>query len=730
MTPEQQKELTLFAADLINQIRQQAGTPLITVTHGSIELGKKIVKEGYNDPSWDVFGPHMTDGQGHNDNYLDSINAGENVNGALTSWRAENGQWVKNEHNPVQSMDTLKQTIYSDVLSMMFADAPSSWGHSLNFVNYGVFEIPKATLGFGIDKYGYTHYDFLAGTSEELHNNPYTIPSNSELIAEYNNAKNDQAAKQAAFDSAKSTNDTAQKALSDTKTDKQAEDNNVTSAQASLAKAESALNDATNNLTNAQNALVQAQAVQASAQQAVDNLSADLKTKQAAVDKASQELNDAKAALSDAQSNLNTKQSSVKNATQALNQTKQAVIAAQQAIDNANAKAQQVKNTLEQAKKNTQTAQAALQAAKDQLTTDQKTQENAQKAVDNFNADQATKQAAVDKAQQALNQANDQLTTAKNTLNQATQKLTSLQTIATDKANAVTAAKETVKNDQTKLTDLNNHLADMKNAPAKLAAAKQAASQADQALADAKAELQKQQDALVPFTEAIKAAQAKVATAQKAADQASQAVKDAQSNLAEANNKLADAKMTDAQRYNKRVVVSPVNLTAGDSVPAPKLANALTLNDNNGFSLVVNNGTAAELPAGTTAQWANEAKVQADANNAGSYTEDVLVTFPDGSQTIVKVEMTVAAKKVNSRTNENRLAFTASNTVNSFESSNAKSAYTSNTDSNVMTREAYKASQKNKLPQTGNVNESGLVALGLALAATTVSLFGLKKREN
>ena len=146
--------------------------------------------------------------------------------------------------------------------------------------------------------------------------------------------------------------------------------------------------------------------------------------------------------------------------------------------------------------------------------------------------------------------------------------------------------------------------------------------------------------------------------------------------------------------------------------------------------MVVNNGTAAELPAGTTAQWANEVQVQADANNAGSYTEDVLVTFPDGSQTTVKVEMTVAAKEVNSRTNENRLASTASNTVNSFESNNAKSTYTSNTDSNIMTREVYKASQKNQLPQTGNANESGLVALGLALAATTVSLFGLKKREN
>lgn len=123
-------------------------------------------------------------------------------------------------------------------------------------------------------------------------------------------------------------------------------------------------------------------------------------------------------------------------------------------------------------------------------------------------------------------------------------------------------------------------------------------------------------------------------------------------------------------------------------------------------------------------------KPQADANNAGSYTEDVLVTFPDGSQTIVKVEMTVAAKKVNSRTSKTQLALTTSNAVNSFKNNNAKNAYTSNTDSNIMTREAYKASQKNQLPQTGNDNESSLVALGLALAATTVSLFGLKKREN
>ena len=95
--------------------------------------------------------------------------------------------------------------------------------------------------------------------------------------------------------------------------------------------------------------------------------------------------------------------------------------------------------------------------------------------------------------------------------------------------------------------------------------------------------------------------------------------------------------------------------------------------------------------------------------------------------------MTVTAKKTNGQANETRLASTASNTVNSFESNNAKSAYTSNTDSNIMTREAYKASQKNqngKLPQTSASEGNGLIALGLVLVSLTASLFGLRKSSN
>ncbi len=274
-----------------------------------------------------------------------------------------------------------------------------------------------------------------------------------------------------------------------------------------------------------------------------------------------------------------------------------------------------------QAKQAVQDAHSALQQAKDQLATDQKTQQSAQKAVDNFNAGQA----------------NSELASAQQSLTQAKQNMAHLQKITDNKAQAVKNAQATVKKDQNKLADLNHQLPTMKNAPHQLTVAK--------------AELQKEQDTLKLFTEVIQQVQTKVNTAQKKANETAQVVRNAKLDLAEANAKLADAKMTDAQRYGKQVVVNPVNITAGDPVPAPKLANALTLpvsraNGVSTLSLVVNNGQAAELPAGTTAVWANEAQVKADAQQAGNYTEDVLVTFPDGSQVTAKAQMKVVAAKV------------------------------------------------------------------------------------
>ena len=54
-------------------------------------------------------------------------------------------------------------------------------------------------------------------------------------------------------------------------------------------------------------------------------------------------------------------------------------------------------------------------------------------------------------------------------------------------------------------------------------------------------------------------------------------------------------------------------------------------------------------------------------------------------------------------------------------------------NSNIMTREAYKASQKaqkSALPQTGDAKQTGLVALGLAAASMLAGALGFQKREN
>lgn len=708
----------------------------MVVTPNSLAFTNKIIKEGYNDPSWDVFGPNMFNGKGHNVQYFNELHTaiGENVDGGLESWAyADNGSLVKNPIK-VQTMDSLKESIYKGIRDMMFEDGDSNWGHAANFADYGT-TVESPVLGLNFDKYGYTHFDILGayGSNSNLGQNPYAIPSNAELVAELNSAKRDQSAKQTTADNAKSANDNAQQALKDAQADKQADDEAVANAQTSLNKAQTALNSAAAQLTNAESTLNQSKAAQESAQQAVNNMSADLKTKQQAVAKAQQGLNDAKDALSKAQASLDSRKNRVSSAEQALSQAKRAVTDAQKAIDNANATAQKVKDALIQAKKATLNAQSALQTAKDQLAIDQKTQQIAQKAVDNFNADQVTKQAAVKQAQQTLDKANDELTSAHQALAQAKQSLAHLQKVADSKAQAVKNAQATVKKDQAKLADFNNQLVALQNAPQQLAAAQQKADRASQELIDAKDALQREQLALQPFTEAIQRAQDKLIATQKKADQTAQAVKDAKRDLDKANTKLADAKTTDAQRYGKQVVVNPIDSNAGDPVPDPKLANALTLpvskNNDGTLSLVVNNGQAAELPAGTTAAWANKAQVTTDAQHTGNYAEDVLVTFPDGSQTTVKAQMKVAANVAGQGVSVSR-----NGTISSSSGHRTAENSTSNvgSETRLMTREAYKVTQQAKqsqLPQTGNDQSSILAMLGLTLLTTTMmTMFGVKKR--
>lgn len=54
-----------------------------------------------------------------------------------------------------------------------------------------------------------------------------------------------------------------------------------------------------------------------------------------------------------------------------------------------------------------------------------------------------------------------------------------------------------------------------------------------------------------------------------------------------------------------------------------------------------------KLPANTTVTWADANQVKQDAQTAGDYTENALVTFPDGSTTTVATKLHVLAVKDN-----------------------------------------------------------------------------------
>ncbi|CAM2754421.1 SEC10/PgrA surface exclusion domain-containing protein [Ligilactobacillus salivarius] len=144
--------MSLFVADLINQIRQQFGTQKTIITPKSLEYANKIVA-GYNEENWDAFGEHMTDGKSHDDNLIDKVDNNmhtsglENLGGSLQVWTWDDDGNLYKLPIEKQTMDSMKNSIYETILAMMFDDAYSGWGHAQTFIGYGVYNLGKTSVG-------------------------------------------------------------------------------------------------------------------------------------------------------------------------------------------------------------------------------------------------------------------------------------------------------------------------------------------------------------------------------------------------------------------------------------------------------------------------------------------------------------------------------------------------------------------------------------------------------
>ena len=498
---------------------------------------------------------------------------------------------------------------------------------------------------------------------------------------------------------------------------------------------------------------------------------ADLTDLQNKVDQARTELQQAEAAVQQAQATKTAADQKLNDAQQAqsaaqtqLNQAKTAQSQAEQALNAANQKLADTKAALTEAQKSAADHNATIKNLQQQVADAQAKADQAKKALDEANAN--------------VKNANDKLSQAQSALNNWT--------------NAKKAADQ-------KVADLQKALDNADPA---------AVDAAQQALTDAQAKLSEAETKADASKKALKDAQAKLANAQKTLDEAQNKKSQTADALAKAQKALTDAQAeldriknsqpstpaqtkTDAEQYGDAVQMKPIDATVNGQLPEPQFVNGFHKVVKTTDSMLILSAAktdAVSLPDGTTASWADANTVKAHLANAGTYYEDVLVTFPDGSTTTVKEQLNVTAAKTpdqpadkpaeqpatpeqpankpavsdkgTTAPTDNHQATTQTNVVepvaNQITGTNEYMSVEPTTDAGHVvfndtdlvepntaneptTRKAYKAQQAaannhtnvESLPQTGDATKSSelLAALGLGLSALTFGLVG-KKRNN
>lgn len=297
-------ELSLFASDLMNQVRAKFGTPLTAVTTSSVAVADMVtdiyVSDNYGWTS-------IVEGS-HNDNALDTtgdrfnVAVGENLN-----------TWSRTTTST--NLDHLKSLIYQSMVEFLYNGR--EWLHARSIA--GVDDVGVTTSYIGVD------ISSVAGATS-VHVND--VDSNSlftgntfstTAIANPNDSatiRSTYEQAQSAYNTALTTNQKAQNALATAK------DTNTT-AQTALATAQTELSKvlataeqapaARIKLATAQETLATAQETLRLANEAVANLNASIQEKQATLAAAKAVLAEKEAALATAKSELATEVATLNN---------------------------------------------------------------------------------------------------------------------------------------------------------------------------------------------------------------------------------------------------------------------------------------------------------------------------------------------------------------------------------------------------------------------------------
>lgn len=252
LTPEVEREINLFTADLINQIRKQFGSAPVTVTEDSMRIAREVSKASKEEGD-------------HDFEALDGVGA---KNGVLIS---ENLGFSADE---VTNLAELKEAIYENLISMIFNDSEPKWGHALSLSSLNSKKpnvVYQQYVGVGIRTNKTFPFSIhIDGTSDKgIYENAKF--DKTKVVTANNNTK----ALQEKLDLAQSTYDNALSELNQAKS-------TVQSAQTAYTNAETALVNARKQLSNVVGNKTDVPALEKALADAKDKLAQDTKALQTA----------------------------------------------------------------------------------------------------------------------------------------------------------------------------------------------------------------------------------------------------------------------------------------------------------------------------------------------------------------------------------------------------------------------------------------------------------------
>ena len=338
LTTEQMTELSLFASDLLNQIRERFGTPKTVVTKGMVQVADEVT-DGYVADDWGF-------GKGHDNKAVNNVARKY----GLPTYEDDTQQYLENLNSvnsgdEIHTMYDAKKWVYESISDLLFNGW--EWMHAQNLT--GVSSVRGATKEyFALDiskSLGRTSAHFISVFDNQVTGNKLDkteVPNNNtaeSIVKAYNVANS-------ALLNAQTVNSQAQRE----KTSASLANIKAKGEQETIQKRLDALKATPLKTPTAQSKLEQAQDILANANKRLENaekaleaLTADVKTKQENLTNAKNILAQKEANLTNAKTNLATEQDK-------LVELKALVQIAENNLELAKEKVAQANKTLEEAK--------------------------------------------------------------------------------------------------------------------------------------------------------------------------------------------------------------------------------------------------------------------------------------------------------------------------------------------------------------------------------------------